>query len=219
MKAKAIKALVLAVCAVLLVISTVFATMAFLTSTTNPIQNTFTVGNVQITLDEAKVDEYGNPVDPAQRTKPDDVQNVYRLIPGHTYTKDPTVTVVQNSEDCYVYAKVTIEGFDTLRTACNKPNMLPQEIINDWKASEWECTSYTVDDGNAVCMFTYTSKVERNKNEATKLPELFQSFTLPGAVEYNAELATIKVSVIAYAVQADGFNNAAEAWNAAFANS
>ena len=57
------KALALALCAVLLVVSTVFVTMAYLTSKTDVVTNTFTVGKVTITLDEAKVDEYGNPVD------------------------------------------------------------------------------------------------------------------------------------------------------------
>ena len=50
------KALVLALCAVLLVVTTVFVTMAFLTSE-DSVQNTFTVGEVTISLDELDVDE------------------------------------------------------------------------------------------------------------------------------------------------------------------
>ena len=53
------KALLLVMCAVLLVVTTVMATLAFLTSTTKVVKNTFTVGNVVITLDEAPVDANG----------------------------------------------------------------------------------------------------------------------------------------------------------------
>ena len=213
MKAKTIKALVLALCAVLLVISTVFATMAYLTSTTEVVKNTFTVGNVKITLDEAKVTEYGEK-EGSTRTS---VGNEYRLIPGHTYAKDPTVTVVANSEECYVYAKVTITNFETLQDACNDTTLLPQDFIIGWDSSVWACTEYTVDaSGNAVCLFTYTGSVARNKNTDTKLPALFTHITLPGSVEYFAGLENVKVDVQAYAVQADGFATAATAWTNTF---
>ena len=53
------KALTLSLCAVLLVVTTVFATMAYLTSQ-DSVNNTFTVGKVEITLDEAQVNDYGD---------------------------------------------------------------------------------------------------------------------------------------------------------------
>lgn len=212
MKAKTIKALVLALCAVLLVVSTVFATMAYLSSTTQVVKNTFTVGNVQITLDEAKVDEYG--VATGERTT---TGNEYRLLPGHTYTKDPTVTVVANSEKCYVYTKVIITNFAKLQEACDDTTLLPQDFINGWDSSVWESTSYTVDaNGNAICMFTYANTVARNQNADTVLPALFTEITLPGAVEYFEGLEDVVIDVQAFAVQADGFDTAADAWTAAF---
>ena len=97
------KAVIMFICAVLLVSTTMFATIAYLKSE-DTVNNTFTVGNVQITLDEAEVDLYGTPVEGNNRVK----ANTYKLIPGHKYTKDPTVTVMANSEDCYVRALVTI---------------------------------------------------------------------------------------------------------------
>lgn len=57
MKTKS-KALLLTLCAVLLVAASVMGTMAYLTST-DKVENTFTVGNVKITLDEAKVNTDG----------------------------------------------------------------------------------------------------------------------------------------------------------------
>ena len=49
------KALLLSLCAVMLVTASVLGTMAYLTST-DEVVNTFTVGNVAITLDETDVD-------------------------------------------------------------------------------------------------------------------------------------------------------------------
>ena len=78
------KVLVLALCAVLLVSATIMGTMAYLTST-DEVTNTFTVGNVTITLDEAQVNTDGTLVtDATNRTD----ANKYHLIPGHSYIKE-----------------------------------------------------------------------------------------------------------------------------------
>ena len=74
------KILLMAACAVLLVCISVGATVAYLTSV-DSVTNTFTVGKVAITLDEAKVTEYGVAVEGAARVK----ANTYKLIPGHEY--------------------------------------------------------------------------------------------------------------------------------------
>ena len=100
MKAKKVLALVL--CAALLVAGSVAATLAYLTSKTEVVTNTFSVGNVTITLDEAKVNEYGVEAEGEDRVK----ANEYKLIPGHTYVKDPMVHVTEKSEQCYVFVKV-----------------------------------------------------------------------------------------------------------------
>ena len=63
---KKTKALMLVLCAVLLVTASVLGTMAYLTST-DQVVNTFTVGKVAITLDEAQVDLDGTPVAGAAR--------------------------------------------------------------------------------------------------------------------------------------------------------
>ena len=88
-----IKPLLTLCCALLLVAAGVFGTLAYLTGT-DTVNNTFTVGNVKITLDEAKVTTDGTPVEGADRVK----ANEYHLLPGHTYTKDPTVTVKASAD-------------------------------------------------------------------------------------------------------------------------
>ena len=65
--------------------------------------NTFTVGNVAITLDEKDVDN--STLGENDRDK----ANAYKLMPGHNYEKDPIVHVDANSEDCYLFVKVVNE--------------------------------------------------------------------------------------------------------------
>ena len=79
---------------------TMGGTFAYLTSQ-DTVVNTFTVGNVVITLDEAPVNVNGVVVD-GDRVK----ENSYKLMPGHNYVKDPTVHVDENSEDAWLFVKV-----------------------------------------------------------------------------------------------------------------
>ena len=77
-------------------------TIAWLSTRSETVKNTFTVGDINITLDEAKVGEDGKALAPETRVK----ANSYDLIPGNTYDKDPTVTVLANSEDCWLFVKI-----------------------------------------------------------------------------------------------------------------
>ena len=92
MKARS-KALLLALCAVLLVAVSVLGTMAYLTSKTQVITNTFTVGDINIALTE---------------TKPESKQD--KIIPGVDIEKDPKVTVKKDSEACWLFVEVKEEG-------------------------------------------------------------------------------------------------------------
>ncbi len=74
---KTSKALLLSLCAVLLVTASVLGTMAYLTSQ-DQVVNTFTVGNVAITLDEKDVDNST----PGENDR--DKANAYKLMPGHS---------------------------------------------------------------------------------------------------------------------------------------
>lgn len=122
MKAKTkTKALLMSLCAVLLVAASVLGTMAYLTDSKD-VKNTFTVGNVAIKLDEAKVDDMGNLVKNQDGTLADRVtQNAYKLLPGHEYVKDPTVTVLTPSVDSYVRMKVTFNNADKIIALCTDP--------------------------------------------------------------------------------------------------
>lgn len=66
-------------------------TLAWLTDVSKKVENTFTAGNVKIKLEETK--------------------KVFKMVPGHTISKDPIVTVLGGSEKCYLFVKA-VKGND-----------------------------------------------------------------------------------------------------------
>ena len=234
MKTKS-KALAISLCAILLVIASVMGTMAYLTST-DEVTNTFTVGKVAITLDEAKVNNDGKPVDEdgnvvevlseAERVE----KNSYKLMPGHEYTKDPTVTVKAVSEESYVRLKVTVT-FDKILADETLATEL-DDIFVGYNKDSWPRVSRKVDtateEGKSYTVLTYeyryTETVSAPETDK-KLAPLFTSIKIPGEWT-NDKLSAIggfNINIVAEAIQADGFvddagnPSADKAW-AAFEN-
>lgn len=83
------------ICATTLIASIcVGTTVALLTAVSGPVENVFTIGNIDLELAET-------------------TGNSYKMIPGHSIKKDPTVTVKTGSEDCWLFIKIDkTEGFD-----------------------------------------------------------------------------------------------------------
>lgn len=193
------KALVLALCAVLLVVTTVFVTMAFLTSE-DSVQNTFTVGKVEITLDEAKVDSYGNEIANAERVK----ENEYKLIPSHTYVKDPTIHVDSNSEDCYLFVRI-------------QNDLGSDGVINGIANNGWVLVEGTQD---VYCYYGVTDGETNSTKQIIKPGEdkkVFDTFTFGEKANpnnYDTATKSAKIIVTAYAIQADGLSEKtpAEIW-------
>jgi len=184
-------------CAALLVVGTALGTLAYFTDA-DADTNTFTVGKVTITLDEAKVNEDGTPVSGADRV----TKNEYHLLPGGTYTKDPTIHVSADSSDCWVYVKVD-NGLSAIEAADN--TVEAQMLAKGW---------VLIDKEN--CIYAYPTMVAQDA--ANKDVEVFDSFTIDGDAVNNTTLKTYenaKISVIAYAIQADGFDTAQVAWETA----
>lgn len=183
------KSIALVMMAVLLVAASVMGTLAYLTSK-DSVTNTFTVGKVKITLDEAKVNEYGEADTPASRVK----ENTYKLIPGHAYTKDPTVHFAAGSEASYLFVKV--ENGITAIEADKK--IADQITVNGWTA---------LDSVTGV----YYQKVDANTGAAAIDYPVFGTFKLTDDAKVE-NYVTANVTVTAYAIQADGFTTAAAAW-------
>ena len=92
------KTLITVLVTVIVCFSVIGTTYAWLMDKTQTITNTFTAGDIKIKLEETTGSEY-------------------KMIPGITLTKDPTVTVEKNSEDCWLFVKITkSQNFDTFVT-------------------------------------------------------------------------------------------------------
>lgn len=206
------KALGLMMAAVLLVTATIFGTMAYLTST-DEVVNTFTVGSVAIQLDEAKANTDGTLVEGADRVD----ANSYKLLPGHTYAKDPMVTVLSGSENSYIRMTVTVSKAAELDAIFDpqKANLL--SIFNGYDSTNWIYQGVTDDTTNNTRTYEFWYKDTVSAlEEDVALDALFDSITVPGEIN-NDQLKTIEgmtITVNAYAIQADGFNDAAAAWAA-----
>ena len=212
------KALLLSVCALVLVAASVFGTLAYLTDS-EAVTNTFTVGRVGLTLDEAKVDRMGNP-EGTTRWQPteDDLAQEYHLLPGHTYTKDPTVTVDAGSEASYVRMIVTVT-FENELTEDLLENDL-DGIFLGYDAEKWIRHNKTVSGNTITYEYRYCDVVDGFDDNGTpapcKLDALFTEIKVPGEYtnEQIAVLDGMTIDVQAHAIQAAGFANADAAWTA-----
>ena len=100
------KALVVLSLMMVLVLGAVGGTVAWLTATTGPVQNTFTTSDIAITLTETK--------------------NDFKMVPGYTIEKDPKVTVKAGSEACWLFVKV--------EKSSNLGSFISYSIADGWTA-------------------------------------------------------------------------------------
>lgn len=195
---KTVKILAFVLCAVMLVVGSVFGTYAYLTSQTETVKNTFTIGNVTITLDETDVDAYGVKDGDTRVT-----QNEYKLIPNHTYVKDPTIHVKQGSEVCYLFVKI-VNGIADIEGTSTIANQLTN---NGW-------TPVTGEAG----VYVYNATIDAREAAADVDVKIFEYFTIAGTADVStyatADNANSIINVTGYAVQADGFADSAAAWDA-----
>ncbi len=126
MKKKILLASIIALSLALLV--AVGGTIAYLFVDTQDVVNTFTYGDINITLVESET---------AKDTDGKTDIREYKMIPGSTYPKDPKVTVLANSEKCWLFVTVTASN--------NVNNYLSYTIADGWnKYSEDVATGTTV---------------------------------------------------------------------------
>lgn len=205
------KALLLSLCAVLLVAASVLGTIAYL-SDTEAVTNTFSVGSVTITLDEKDVD---NDTNTADNVTVDgvirDKANGYKLLPGHQYDKDPIVHVDSTSEDCYLFVIVKNEIANIESDADGDKKVADQIDANGWKK-----VGETADGS----LYVYGTVADPTAVKGGENKTVFTTFKIDGDVTNTtlAGCAGKTIVVTAYAVQVDGFedNTASDIWNTAF---
>ena len=213
------KSILMAAIAVMLVaVLVVGGTLAYFTDTKSA-TNTFTVGDVKITLDESNVkDPNGNRVTSNEYTG---------MLPGIQYKKDPVVTNIGNN-DAYVRAVVTIEnGMNWLGFYYDKTSTFPQveafeKLICNTLGTGWEIVGFknvmsTQDHPTSDTVVTLEYKGVLKAGGVTSA--MFENIMLPAKMTTNdittrvAQNGVFHIDVVAQAIQADGFTS----WNDAFA--
>lgn len=228
MKTKS-KALLLALCAVLLVVASVLTTLAFLTAT-DKVDNVFTVGsvtlgdNLQNGIDEAKVNENGQPLKKdaetgkdvvvADKKDADRVQaNTYKLQPGKTYVKDPTIHVASTSDPCFLFVKIenglvqTIDGEPVDIEAASEESGY-KTIKEQMSALGWKpVTDSTIVDGIYAYVGTAADATLPLQVAGGEHKTVFNEFKVDGTVDGTIldQFKEKKITVTVYAVQASGF--------------
>lgn len=99
------KALAMLLSLVLVIGCVAGGTLAWLTATSNEVNNVFTTSDIGVTLEES-----------------DDLN--LKMVPGWTITKDPKATVTAGSEDCYLFVKV--------EKSANFDDFMTYEIADGW---------------------------------------------------------------------------------------
>ncbi len=188
------KTVVAVLCGAALVVSSVMCTVAYLTAQDH-VTNTFTVGRVAITLDEAAVAPDGTYVtDESNRVQ----TNEYHLLPGHSYTKDPVIHVDAASENCWLFVQIANDI-----AAIESP--AAQSIDAQMSRLGWS----KVDGAEQVYAY------QQIANAGQDIP-VFESFSIAAAVDQDtlAGYQGKQILVNAYAIQSEGFTTASEAWAA-----
>lgn len=185
------KSFIMALALVLVFAVAVGGVVAWLTAETTPVKNTFTVGDINITLTET-------------------TGNNYQVIPGDTQAKDPKVTVQADSEACYLFVKIdetnntmTVNGKDvkivdyaiaTGWTQGKETDGIPTNVYWREVSAVTADTGYYVFSGGTDNHGTVTINDNVTKNQITTANQPTLTFT-------------------AYAVQKDNIADAATAWS------
>ena len=155
-------------------------TFAWLTTQTSEVKNTFTIGNIDITLAETT--------------------SAFKMIPGESIAKDPVVTVKAGSEACWLFVKVTESD--------NLDSFISYSVDSGWTALTGVSgvyyrevaavsadTSFDVLTGNAVTVKDTVTKTMMDALTENTLPTLtFKAYAVQKAGSATAADAWAKVS-------------------------
>ncbi|MGB4589944.1 MAG: SipW-dependent-type signal peptide-containing protein [Clostridiaceae bacterium] len=181
-------------------------TLAYFTDTSDSVENTFTMGNVEIELDEAELKETITPSGTTWTALTERVRdNTYsNLYPGAVLPKDPTVYNV-GANPAYIRVKVTLAPYDVFDRLLEAD---PSVLWDSTLGSGWVLAS----SANGVYTYNYTNIVTNDAN--MKIPPLFTSVSIPA--EFNNTAMTsingFTINVVAEAIQSQGFDNVTEAF-------
>lgn len=182
-KGVATKAMLMILAVMLIVGISVGGTLAWLTDKTGDVVNTFTVGDVDIDLTET-------------------TGNSYKIVPGANITKDPVVTVKANKEPCWVFVKIVEANWPAVTETDSTTRKINYSVGSGWTALDGETGVYYREAGTLTADASYPVLAN---NQVTVSPTLTKA-------EANAITTNPTLTFTAYAIQKEGFTDAAAAW-------
>ncbi len=191
-KNSVLKIVLLSVAACLVACSIIGGSIAWLMTKTDPVVNTFTYGDINIKLEET-------------------TGKSYKMMPGKTLAKDPFLTVIGESEDCWLFVK--IEESQSAALA----NFIEYTVDPIWKPLPgvsgvyYMEVDYSADDqvfniieGKTVKVKDSVTKEQLATLDNSNAPTL----TFTGyAVQRDAEIAAIDTAEEAWALIGNSANN------------
>ena len=199
-------------CVTLVALAAIGATFAYLTDT-KTVNNTFTMGNVKIKLDETNVnDPTGDRV----------TSNEYNVEPGAVVPKDAIVHK-DGKNAAYIRATVNVSNWMNLCAAYYPdfgiayPNegyeksleLLVGQLGNGWSVVGVEAgDTFTIGQFDAKFILKYDGKLADGDDTTA----MFQTVTIPAGIDNASTDSFSGVKVVAQAIQADGFDT----WEKAF---
>ena len=158
-------------------------TLAWLMTKTETVVNVFTYGDINIKLEETTGENY-------------------KMVPGNKIKKDPKITVVADSEDCWVFVKIEES------TNAKFGDFIEYTIADGWAALDGVAGVYyrSVDKSDKDVSFSVL-KNDEVKVKGTVTKEMLNNLT---------QDTYPKLAFTGYAVQKDSeiseINTAAKAW-------
>lgn len=187
------KTLALLLALVLVFGAAVGGTIAYLTDTTGPITNTFTVGDIgDLTLTENTGDSY-------------------TIIPGANISKDPVVAYASDTNNdvaVYVFVKVTAPDWTvaTDNKSYSKKTISADPALSFTIDNSW---TYLTKDGND---YIYYASVDAATDFSASVISGNSITVSADIVDSEIETLAGTLTFAAYAIQQSGFDTAAAAW-------
>ena len=199
------KQLIMIACMALVAGLAIGGTLAWLAASTDPVVNTFTVGNIDIDLNEHELDEDG------EFTTKLTTANSYHIIPGATLNKDPFVTVQEGSEACYLFIEVEFsENFPTAYA-----NRIEWTVDGSWTALDPTNTARKTGVYYMVLGDGENEEIAGNYNVLTakqiKISDDLTKYEVDAIIEALGEEENYTLTITAYAVQYDNVTGGADA--------
>ena len=175
--------------------SSVSGTVAWLVSKSESTVSTFTLGDINITLKES---DFGS--------------QPIKIIPGIDIGKDPKVTVMANSEACWLFVKVEESNWPDFKEV-NGTRKVSYSVNNGWKALENNPGVYfrevSAEDAQKGMDYTVLAGNESCPSGVIKVSQELTKAEINSISSYGNQPS---LTFTAYAVQHAGIDTADAAW-------